>query len=185
MNRIVRKQFLNPEVIGIEVEAPLIAKKRKAGQFVVLRAKETGERFPLTIVDSDVEAGTITLIYQVVGRSTIELAALDEGDSIPDLLGPLGHPTEVKKVGTVVAIGGGVGIALLYPIAKAMKEAGNRVITMLGARNTSLLILKNEIADISDATEITTDDGSSGRRGFVTELLKAHIERGGPIDQVV
>ncbi len=185
MNKIVRKEFLNPEVIGIEVEAPLIARKRKAGQFVVLRAKETGERFPLTIVDSDGEAGTVTLIYQVVGRSTIELAALGEGDFIPDILGPLGHPTEVKKVGTVLAIAGGVGIALLYPIAKAMKEAGNRVISMLGARNTSLLILKDQIAAISDATEIITDDGSSGRKGFVTELLKAHLDRGGPADEVV
>jgi ferredoxin--NADP+ reductase len=177
MNKIVRKQYLNPEVIRLDVEAPLVARKRKAGQFVVLRALDTGERFPLTIVDSDPDAGTLALIFQVVGRSTRELAALNEGDSIQDLLGPLGHPTDVKKLGTVVAIGGGVGIALLYPIAKAMKEAGNRVVSLLGARNTSLLILKDEMAAISDEQEIITDDGSSGRKGFVTELLKERLDR--------
>ncbi len=185
MNRIVRKTYLNPEVIRIDVEAPLVAKKRKAGQFVVLRALETGERFPLTIVDSDPDAGTVTLIYQVVGRSTRELAVLGEGDSIPDLLGPLGHPTEVRKVGTVLAIGGGVGIALLYPIARAMKEAGNTVVSFLGARNTSLLILRDEMEKISDQAHVITDDGSSGRKGFVTNLVKDYLAGGGRADLVL
>jgi len=185
MFKIVRKEYLNPEVIRIDVEAPLIARKRKAGQFVVLRVFETSERFPLTIVDSDPEAGTITLIYQVVGRSTVELAGLTVGETIQDVLGPLGHPTEVKKVGTVVAVGGGVGIALLYPIAKAMADAGNHVVSILGARNKDLLILAEEMAEISDRTEIITDDGSSGRKGLVTEPLREYIESGGSADQVV
>jgi NAD(P)H-flavin reductase len=167
------------------VEAPLIARKRKAGQFVVLRAVTTGERFPLTIVDSDPGAGTIELIYQVVGRSTRELAALEVGDDIKDILGPLGHPTEVRKVGTVVAVGGGVGIALLYPITRAMKEAGNRVVSILGARNTSLLILKDEMAGISDQIHVITDDGSSGRQGLVTDVLKDYLWGGGPAELVV
>ncbi len=185
MNRIARKQYLNPEVIRMDVDSPLVARKRKAGQFVVLRALDTGERFPLTIVDSDPRAGTVTLIFQVVGRSTRELAALNEGDSIPDLLGPLGHPTDVKKLGTVLAVGGGVGIALLYPIAKAMKEAGNTVVSFLGARNTSLFILKDEMTAISDKANIITDDGSSGRKGFVTDLLKEYLASGSKADLVV
>jgi len=185
MNRIVRKEELNPEVIRIEVEAPRIARKRKAGQFVVLRALETGERFPLTIVDSDADAGTITLIYQVVGRSTAELAQLGEGDEIRDVLGPLGKPTHVAKVGTVVGVAGGVGIALLYPIARAMHEAGNRVVSFLGARNESLLFLTKELAGISARLETITDDGSSGRKGLVTELLREYLDSGEPADEVV
>jgi ferredoxin--NADP+ reductase len=185
MNRILKKTFLNPEVILLDVEAPLIAERRKAGQFVVLRAVATGERFPLTIVDSDAKAGTITLIYQVVGRSTTELATLGAGDEIKDILGPLGHPTEVKKVGTVLAVGGGVGIALLYPIAKAMKEAGNRVVSILGARNTSLLILKDEMSRISEQTHVITDDGSSGRQGLVTDVMKDYLRGGSPSDLVI
>jgi len=185
MNKITRKEYLNPEVIRIDVDSPLIAKKRKAGQFVVLRAAPTGERFPLTLVDSDPETGAITLIYQVVGRSTRELAALEVGDDILDILGPLGRPTEVKKVGTVVAVGGGVGIALLYPIAKAMKEAGNRVVSILGARTSSLLFLRDEMAAISDLVEIITDDGSSGHKGLVTEPLKQYLDLGAPADEVV
>jgi len=185
MNQIVRKEYLNPEVVRIEVEAPLIAKKRKAGQFVVLRTIPTAERFPLTIVDSDADAGTITLIYQVVGRATQELAALDKGDAIQDVLGPLGQPTHVKKVGAVVAVGGGVGIALLYPIARAMHEVGNTVVSILGARNAGLLILKDAMAAISDRVEIITDDGSSGRKGLITEPLKEYLESGEPADEVI
>ena len=185
MFTIILKEYLNPEVIRIDVEAPLIAAKRKAGQFVVLRVLETSERLPLTIVDSDPEAGTITLIYQVVGRSTVELAGLTVGEAIRDVLGPLGRPTEIKKVGTVVAVGGGVGIALLYPIAKAMGEAGNRVVSILGARSKDLLILTEEIAGISERVEIITDDGSSGRKGLVTEPLREYIESGEPPDEVV
>ena len=185
MNKIVRKDYLNPEVIRIEVEAPLVARKRLPGQFVVLHVLQTSERFPLTIVDSDLKAGTITLIYQVVGRSTEELARLGVGDEIRDLLGPLGRPTEIRKVGTVLAVGGGVGIALLYPIAKAMKEAANRVVSLLGARTKDLLILKDEMARISDRIETITDDGSSGRKGFVTELVREYLEGGGTADEVI
>ena len=185
MFTIILKEYLNPEVIRIDVEAPLIAAKRKAGQFVVLRVLETSERLPLTIVDSDPEAGTITLIYQVVGRSTVELAGLTVGEAIRDVLGPLGRPTEIKKVGTVVAVGGGVGIALLYPMANAMGEAGNRVVSIVGARSKDLLILTEEIAGISKRVEIITDDGSSGRKGLVTEPLREYIESGKPTDEVV
>ena len=185
MFTIIRKEYLNPEVVRIDVEAPMIARRRKAGQFVVLRVFKTSERFPLTIVDSDPEAGTITLIYQVVGRSTVELAGLTVGEAIQDVLGPLGQPTEVEKVGTVVAVGGGVGIALLYPIAAAMHEAGNRVVSILGARTKDLLILTEEVAQISERVEIITDDGSSGRKGLVTGPLTAYIESGEPTDKVV
>jgi ferredoxin--NADP+ reductase len=185
VNQIIRKEYLNPEVIRIEVEAPRIARKRKAGQFVVLRAVDQGERIPLTLVDSDAAAGTITLIFQVVGRSTKELGALEAGDAIRDMLGPLGNPTEVKKVGTIVAIGGGVGIALLYPIVKALREAGNRVVSILGARNKDLLILKDEMAALSDLIEIITDDGSSGHKGLVTEPLKQYLDLGQPADECI
>ena len=185
MFKIIHKEYLNPEVIRIDVEAPLIARKRKAGQFVVLRVFETSERFPLTIVDSDPEAGTITLIYQIVGRSTLELARLEVGDEIRDILGPLGHPTPIRKAGTVVAVAGGVGIALLYPIAKAMRDASNRIVTLLGARTNDLLILTDELGEISERLETITDDGSSGRKGLVTELLREYIESGGPIEQAV
>ena len=185
MNRIVKKEYLNPEVVRIEVEAPQIAVKRKAGQFVILRATSRGERVPLTIVDSDARAGTITLIYQVVGRSTRELAMLDRDRSILDLLGPLGQPTHVDKVGTVVAVGGGVGIALLYPIVKAMHDAGNKVVSIIGARNKELLILKDEIEKISTRMEIVSDDGSTGRKALVTEPLIEYIESGEPIDQLI
>jgi len=185
MFKIARKEYLNPEVVRIEVEAPLIARKRRAGQFVVLRVLETSERFPLTIVDADPDAGTITLIYQVVGRSTVELAGLTVGEAIRDVLGPLGHPTDVRKVGTVVAVGGGVGIALLYPIAKAMREAGNRVVSILGARTKDLLILVDEMKAISDRVELTTDDGSLGRKALVTEPLREYVESGEPVDEVI
>ena len=185
MNRILHKEPLSPEVIRIEVDAPLIAKKRKAGQFIVLRALETSERLPLTIVDSDADAGTITLIYQVVGRATRELASLDVGDAILDVLGPLGHPTHVAKVGTIVGVGGGVGIALLYPIVKAMKDAGNRVVSLLGARNADMLILKAELDAISNELVVVSDDGSTGRKALVTEPLTEYLDSGQPADMVV
>jgi len=185
MFKIIRKEYLNPEVVSIDLEAPMIARRRKPGQFVVLRVLETSERFPLTIVDADPEAGTITLIYQVVGRSTVELAGLTEGEAIRDVLGPLGQPTHVSKLGTVVAVGGGVGIALLYPIVKAMQQAGNRVVSILGARTKDLLILKDETAAISDRLELTTDDGSLGKKALVTEALNDYLESGEPVDQVI
>jgi ferredoxin--NADP+ reductase len=177
MNRIVRKQQLSDEVFRLEVEAPLIAEERKPGQFIILQLGSFGERIPLTIADADISRGTITLIFQTVGHTTHLLAELKEGDSIPHLVGPLGNPTHIEKSGTVVCVGGGIGIAPLYPIAQGMKAAGNRVISILGARNRSLLILENEMRRISDEVIICTDDGSCGIKALVTAPLKAVCER--------
>ena len=174
MYRIVEKKKLSKESYLLRVEAPLIAKKRKAGQFISLRIDETGERIPLTIVDSDEQ--TITLIFQEVGKTTAKLGRLEEGEFILDVVGPLGRPTHIEKVGTVVCIGGGIGIAVAYPQAKAFKEAGNKVICIIGARSKELLILEEETKKVSDELRIVTDDGSYGRRGFVTDSLKELIE---------
>jgi len=174
MYRIVEKKKLSKESYLLRVEAPLIAKKRKAGQFISLRIDETGERIPLTIVDSDEQ--TITLISQEVGKTTAKLGRLKEGEFILDVVGPLGRPTHIEKVGTVVCIGGGIGVAVAYPQARAFKEGGNRVTCIIGARNKELLILEEEMKKISDELRIVTDDGSYGRRGFVTDSLKELIE---------
>lgn len=177
MNKIVKKEQLSPTVAKFIVEAPLIAKSRKPGNFVILRIGERGERFPLTIVDSDTEKGTITLIVQNVGVSSGKLCKLEAGDYITDLVGPLGKATQVEKVGTILAMGGGVGIAPLYPIIEAQKKAGNRVITVLAARNKDLLILEDEMRQWSDEVIIMTDDGSYGRKGLVTEGAEEVIKR--------
>ena len=182
---IKAKELLAPAVHRIEVEAPKIARKRKAGQFVVLRVNETGERFPLTIVDSDAEAGTITLIYQVVGKSTGLLASLGVGDAILDVVGPLGKPTHVENFGHVVCIGGGVGIAPVYPIMCAMKAAGNRVTGIISARSRELLILEDEIRSLTDDLKVATDDGSYGFKGFPTQILQQMIEEGETIHLVL
>lgn len=174
MYRIIEKKRLSEESYLFRVKAPLIAKKRKAGQFISLRIDETGERIPLTIVDSDKE--TITLIFQEVGKTTVKLARLKEGEFILDVAGPLGRPTHIEKVGTVVCIGGGIGVAVAYPQARAFKEAGNNVICIIGARSKELLILEEEMRKTSDKLRIVTDDGSYGRRGFVTDSLKELIE---------
>jgi len=176
MNRIVRKQQLSDEVFRIEVEAPLIAEERKPGQFIILQIGSFGERIPLTIADASAERGTITLIFQTVGRTTHLLADLKEGDSIPHLVGPLGNPTHIEKFGTVVCVGGGIGIAPLHPIAQGMKAAGNRVICILGARNRSLLILEDEMRGISDEVIVCTDDGSYGIKALVTAPLKEALK---------
>jgi ferredoxin--NADP+ reductase len=185
MNTILRKRILSPGVKDLLVEAPRIARKRQAGQFVMLRVSETGERIPLTIADADPEAGWIRLIFQEVGHSTLELGRLEEGDSILDLAGPLGRATHVENRGTVVCVGGGIGTAPVHPIAKAMKAAGNRVISILGARTAELLIMEVEMAAISDELLICTDDGSKGRKGFVTNVLEDLIARGETIHEVV
>lgn len=177
MNKIVQKEQLSPNVAKFIVEAPLIAKSRKPGNFVILRIGERGERFPLTIVDSDIEKGTITLIVQNVGVSSGKLCKLETGDHITDLVGPLGKATDIKKTGTILAMGGGVGIAPLYPIIEAHKKAGNRVITVLAARNKDLLILEDEMRQWSDELIIMTDDGSYGRKGLVTEGAEEVIKR--------
>jgi ferredoxin--NADP+ reductase len=182
---IVEARFLAPEIKQFVIEAPRIARKRKAGQFVILRLHTHGERIPLTIADSNPEAGTITIIVQGIGKTTRLLNMLETGDAILDLVGPLGKPSEVELYGTVVVIGGGVGTAIAYPTAKAMKEAGNHVIAIVGARSRELVILEHELSAISDELLITTDDGSYGRKGFVTDQLRELIETGRKLDFVL
>jgi len=184
MPEIVKKEVLTPQIVRLRVTAPDIAKKRKPGQFVILRVDDRGERIPLTIVDSDPGDGTITIIFQVVGKTTHMLSQLEKGDKILDLAGPLGKPTEIEPFGTVVVVGGGIGTAVAYPIAKGMKDAGNRVLAIVGARSKDLLVLEHEVAAVSDEIIVTTDDGSYKRSGLVTEPLKEYLDRG-EVDQVV
>ncbi len=183
MFKVVSKQKIAPKEFDIWVEAERIAKHAKAGQFVVLRVDDHGERIPLTIADYDREKGLIRLIFQVVGKTTASMSCLDPGDSIKDISGPLGTPSEVEKFGTVLMVGGGVGIAALYPIIKELKMAGNKVITILGGRTSELVIMKEECAEFSDELIITTDDGSEGMKGVVTEAMKMVVERGEKIDR--
>jgi ferredoxin--NADP+ reductase len=184
MALITKKQILGSQIFQLEVHAPLVAGRQKAGQFVMLRVHEKGERIPLTIVDSNPEAGTITLVFQVVGKTTRMLSELGEGDEIMDVVGPLGKPTEIERFGTVAVVGGGVGIAVAYPVAKAMNRTGNSVISILGARTRDLLIFEKEITAVSKRVYVTTDDGSYRRKGFVTDSLKEVIE-GFPVQRVV
>lgn len=167
------------------VKAPYIAKKRKAGQFLILRIDENGERIPLTIVDSNPSEETVTIIYQVVGKTTRELSALEVGFELIDVVGPLGRPTHIEKLGTVACIGGGIGNAPLLPIAKALKKEGNKMISVIGARTRDLLILEEEVTEISDEIIVTTDDGSYAKKGFVTDALKQVIDRGEKLDLVL
>jgi len=176
MNRIVKKEILAEAIKLIEIEAPLVAVKALPGQFVVIRIDETGERIPLTVAEKNPKAGTITIVFQEAGASTKKLGTLKPGDSVLNLLGPLGHPTHVEKFGNVVVVGGGVGIAEIHPVIKAMKEAGNKVTTIIGARCKDLLIMDKVIANVSDVLHVTTDDGTCGRKGFVTDVLKEMIE---------
>jgi len=171
--KILSKKQLSENVFTAQIEAPLIAQARKPGQFVIISiSSEYGERIPLTIADANPKNGTIRLIWQRVGKTTAELADLKEGDEIENIAGPLGTPTHIENFGTVVCVGGGIGNAPLLPIATALKKAGNKVITILGARNKQLLILEDEFARISDQLIVMTDDGSHGRKGLVTEPLK-------------
>jgi len=176
MPRIIHKEELAKDITKIVVEAKQIAQKAKAGQFVALVIDEQGERIPLTLADWDDKKGTVTLIFQQAGFTTRKLGRLNAGDSLQHILGPLGHPTEVKKFGTVVCIGGGVGIAEVFPVSRAFKEAGNRVLGIIGARSKELLILEDEMQGACDELFITTDDGSYGRKGFVTDTLKELLE---------
>jgi ferredoxin--NADP+ reductase len=169
---VKREEMANATVILNEIEAPKIAAKAKPGQFVIVKANETGERIPLTISDSDPDKGTITIIYMVVGKSTALFKTIQVGDSYQDVIGPLGKPTEIEKAGTVVCVGGGTGVAVLYPITRGFKKAGNKVISIIGARNKDLLILEDKMREVSDELHVCTDDGSYGRKGFVTEALK-------------
>jgi len=183
MNEIRMKRQLGPDVLRMDVVTPKLARKARPGQFVILRVTEDGERFPLTIADSDPQAGTITLIWQVVGKSTLLLAAMKEGDAILDLVGPLGLPTEIERYGRVLCVGGGIGVAPLYPIAKALKQAGNTVVAVLGARSKNLLILESEFRAVADEVNVATDDGTYGRKGFVTDAIGDLMAKGMKFDR--
>jgi ferredoxin--NADP+ reductase len=184
MYEILQKKVLSDTVKLMKIKAPMVAKNAKPGQFIILRINETGERIPLTIADFDRKNGTITIIFMEVGKTTKELGQLEKGDKILNFAGPLGVASEIEKYGTVVCIGGGVGIAPLYPIIRALNEAGNKVITILGARNEKLLMLEKEIEKHSDQLLIATDDGSKGHKGFVSDVLQKLIDEGTNIDIV-
>lgn len=185
MFEIVKKSEIAERIFRLSVRAPHIAERRRAGQFVIVIAREGGERVPLTIMTSDAEAGTIDIVFLVAGALTAELAAIDEGQPIPHVAGPLGRPTDIEKVGTVVVVGGGVGSAAACPIAAATAAAGNELISIIGARTRGAVILEEDFASISDRLIVCTDDGSYGREGFVTEALEELIESGQRIDEVV
>ena len=183
-HKIISKRQLSEDVFTAEIEAPLVADARQPGQFVIISINnEYSERIPLTIAGADPERGTIQLIWQRVGKTTAELADLNEGDEIENVVGPLGRPTLLKKFGTVVCVGGGIGNAPLLPIARALKEKGNTIISILGARNKELLILEKEFTEISEELIVTTDDGSYGRKALVTEPLKEICMRNPKPDQ--
>ena len=178
MNIILEKTPLSEDVFRMRVKAPLIAQERRAGQFVIVQLNnDYGERIPLTIADADAAEGSITLIFQTVGKTTHKLAERNAGDAIESVVGPLGRPTHIEKFGTVVCVGGGIGVAPMHPIAQAMKEAGNRLIVIAGARTRQLLILQDEMRALADEFIVCTDDGSSGRKALVTEPLKELCER--------
>jgi ferredoxin--NADP+ reductase len=186
MHRIVEKERLSEDVYLMRIEAPLIARERLPGQFVILQVDEDfGERIPLTIADGDSDGGTVTVIFQTVGKTTHNLAARKRGESIPVVVGPLGRPTHVERFGWVVGVGGGIGVAPLHPIAAAMKEAGNKLTLVLGARSRELLILQKEMAALADELVVCTDDGTYGRKALVTEPLKELCEGSPKPDLVV
>ena len=185
MFKIQHAEFLAPGIKRFVIEAPRIARKQKPGQFVILRLYEQGERIPITIESSDPERGTIRIVVQAIGKTTNMLNSLNSGDHILDVVGPLGKPSEIEKFGTVVVMGGGVGTAMAYPTAIALKRVGNRVISIVGARNKELVILERELREVSDALMITTDDGSYADKGFVTDKLRQLIENGVRIDLVL
>ena len=185
MYKIVRKRSLNPTVSLMEIEAPLIAKKAEPGQFIIFRAKEDSERVPLTIADFDREKGTVTIIYQIVGASTMELDTLNEGDCLHYFAGPLGCPSETDGLKKVAVIGGGVGCAIAYPIAKKLHNIGCEVHTVAGFRNKDLIILEDEFRSVSDILKIMTDDGSCGEKGLVTDALEQLIKDGNQYDEVI
>jgi ferredoxin/flavodoxin---NADP+ reductase len=183
--KIVEKQELTAGVHRYVVQAADVAIKAKAGQFVILRLNEHGERIPITIADSDSERGTLTLFVQAVGKTSIEMSRLQTGDSILDLVGPLGLATEIEKFGTVVLVGGGFGIAAMHPIARELIRAGNKTISILGARSRDLLLLLEEMQRVSNEVRVATNDGSLGTKGLVTDILSDMIQKGEPIDRVI
>ena len=185
MYDIREARFLAPDIKLFRILAPRIARKQQAGQFVIVRLHDRGERIPLTIAGSDPADGTVTLIVQGIGKTTKLMNRLEAGDAILDVVGPLGHASKVERYGTVVVMGGGVGTAIAYPTAKAMKEAGNTVVAIVGARSREYVILEREVRATSDETFVTTDDGSYGEKGFVTARLQALLDAGRPIDLVL
>ncbi|MBQ9460512.1 MAG: sulfide/dihydroorotate dehydrogenase-like FAD/NAD-binding protein [Clostridia bacterium] len=185
MYRIVKKRSLNPTVSLMEIEAPLIARKAEPGQFIIFRAKEDSERVPLTVADYDREKGTVTIIYQIVGGSTMELDTLNEGECLHDFVGPLGRPSELDGLKKVAVIGGGVGSAIAYPIAKKLKAMGCEVHSIVGFRNKDLVILEDEFRTVSSELHIMTDDGSYGTKGLVTNALEQLINEGSQYDEVI
>jgi ferredoxin--NADP+ reductase len=176
MHKILSATFIAPNIKRFTIEAPKIALKRKAGQFVIIRINDVGERIPLTIADSDAKKGTIDIIVQGIGKTTKELNSLEAGDFITDVVGPLGKASHIEKFGTAVSIGGGVGTAIAYPTAVALKQAGNHTISIIGGRTKEFVILENEMKQVCDEVFVTTDDGSYGKHGFVTDQLKELIE---------
>ncbi len=185
MNKIVKKEPLNPTVVRMVVDAPLIAKKAEPGQFIIFRAKEDSERIPLTIAASDPEAGTITIIYQIVGAGVMELDSLNEGEYIHDFVGPLGKATETDGLKKVAVVGGGVGCAIAYPVTKKLHDLGCEVHAIVGFRSKDLVILEEEFKSASDKYVMMTDDGSYGEKGLVTDALKKLIEEGNEYDEVI
>ncbi len=185
MYKIVKKEVLNEQVTSLEIYAPLVAKKARAGQFIIFRVDETGERVPLTISDYDREKGTVTIIFQIVGKSTSKLSLLNEGDSILDFVGPLGTPSHLDGLKKVAVIGGGLGTAIAYPQAKALKEMGATVHSITGFRNKDLILLEKELEKVSDKVMVMTDDGSNGNQGFVTQALETLIKEGNEYDAVI
>ncbi len=177
MYQILHKEILSETVKLMVVEAPLVARKAKAGQFVIVRNDDKGERIPLTIADFDAQQGTITIIFQEVGKSTMQMGQFEVGDSFENIVGPMGHATEIENYGTVVMVGGGVGIAPIFPITRALKQAGNQVISIIGARNQSLLFWGERMREFSDELIVCTDDGSHGRKALVTEPLKEILQQ--------
>ncbi len=184
MYRILAKTTLTPVTTEYLIEAPEVARQAKAGQFVVLRVHEQGERIPLTIADYDREAGTITVVAQEIGSSTLRLKSLEVGDSLASFTGPLGRPTEIEPDGTVILVGGGLGIAPIYPICRTLREAGNHVIAIIGARSGDLLFWEDKMRDVTDELIVVTDDGSYARKALVTEPLKELLDSGRKIDRV-
>ena len=185
MYKILQKQALNPTVTKMVIEAPLVAKKAMPGQFIIFRASEDGERVPLTIADYDREAGTVTIIFQIVGGATMELNALNEGDSLVAFVGPLGTPSKLEGLKKVAVVGGGVGCAIAYPTAKRLHELGAEVHSIVGFRNKDLVILEDEFAAVSDKMVMMTDDGSYGEKGLVTNALEKLINEGNQYDEVI
>ena len=183
--KILEKFQIVPTIHQMVIDAPKIARKAKAGQFIILKIDETGERIPLTIADFDREKGTITTIFMEVGKTTKQLSTLNAGDSLQDFVGPLGNPSEIEPSDTVVCVGGGVGVAPIYPIARAHKAIGNKVISIIGARSADILLWEDKMKEVSDELYITTDDGTKGHHGFVTDVLKKLLEGDEPISSVI